>query len=106
MKLMKQGQERVKHRGDIGQPGLDVGFKALSNLFEMTDDGEQGEGGLDHHAVIVGTLWAQDQVVRYTVGITEAQISEDQRLLAQASSQAIEGFIWHVQSRPSPVDDS
>jgi hypothetical protein len=43
MNLMEQGQRGVEHGGDIRQMGFDVALSALCNLFEMADDGGQGE---------------------------------------------------------------
>ena len=93
-------------RGDgERQAGQDVVHHAMTDLLEMTDQGQHRKHGLDQHAVVPGPARAEFEVGRIALGSVEAGIGQDDHAVLEPLNQGMKPGIVGVGRRAEPTDD-
>src|SRR5258706_11276715 len=77
----------------------------MMDFLGMTHNSQERKGGFDHHAVIPGSLFADFDVVRYTVGTAEAPVSQQDGFLSICLKEVQELVVSIVHFVPNPAAD-
>src|ERR1700745_595941 len=77
---MKQPQQDMDHRPRRCQPGLDVLSCSMMEVFEVTDNRYQRQGGFHEHALIPGPSGTELAGLWHPVNPAKAPLSQDDGL--------------------------
>jgi hypothetical protein len=100
---MKERVQDVEHGNSVSETSVKVGFGAMMDFLGFANDGQQGKGRFDDHAVIPGALFAELDVIRNAVGAAKAPISQNNRLPIVFLEEIQEIVIRAVHSIPNPA---
>ena len=88
-----------------GQTSLEIEPRPMTDLLEMTNDGQHRQDGFDHHTYIPGAARADFHVGRVACFGMEAGIGQDDHLLTKLGYQGLEGRVMHIGRVTAPSDD-
>ena len=97
--------QQIERSDSERQAGQDVVHHPMTDLLEMTDQGQHREHGFDQHAVVPGAAWAEFQVGRIALGGVEAGIGQDDHAVLEPLDQGLKPGIVGMGRRPQPADD-
>src|SRR5262249_42241925 len=102
---VKQGIQDVEHGSDTGKTSKQISSGTMKDFLEVTHDSQHGKGSFNDHTLIPGSFVAEFEMVRRAVGITEAQVSQDNGLVSEVSSEAVKVLVRMIQREEIPVNE-
>src|ERR1700730_4482093 len=105
MEVMKKGVQDVEHGNRVSQTSVKVGFSAMMDFLGFANDGQQGKGRFDDHAVIPSAFFAQLDVIRNAVGAAKAPVGQQNTFLVVLLQEVQEVVIRAVHGLPNPAAD-
>src|ERR1700730_4780240 len=103
MQLMKERVQDVEHGNSVSETSVKVGFGAMMDFLSFADDGQQGKGRFDDHAVIPSPLFAQLDVIRNAGGAAKAPIRQQNTFIIVFLKEVQEVVIRAVHGIPNPA---
>lgn len=102
MKLIKQDQQRIEQRNDRGQTRLNEDLQTMVDPLEATNDCDQGERSLHHHAVIPYAFCTQFAVLWRAAFLAKAVISRDDATPTELQHKRLELIVRDIHRIPIP----
>ena len=97
--------QQIEGRDGERQAGQDIVHHPMTDLLEMTDQGQHRKHGFDQHPVIPGAARAKFQVGRIALTGVEAGIGQDDHAVLKLLDQGLKPGIVGVGRCPQPTDD-
>src|SRR5215813_11791108 len=78
----------------------------MKDFLELTHNSQHGKGSFNDHALVPRSFLTELEMVRCAVGITEAQIGQDNGLTSEVSGKTVKVFVRMVKGEEIPVNEA